>query len=499
MSTAILMLARAGMIASNRERAMKRARVSGIVTCLAVLGRSTAAVDETTGQRLRQAIEARREHYAEVARQVWGFAELGYLETKSSALLQSELKAAGFQVTSGVAGIPTAFVASWGSGRPIVAFIGEYDALPGLSQDAVAERRPLIAGGPGHGCGHHLLGTASAAAAIAVRDWLAAERRPGTVRYYGTPAEEGGSGKVYMVRAGLFRDVDSAIAWHPGDRNEVKAGTTLANIGAKFRFRGQAAHASASPHEGRSALDGVEAMNDMVNLLREHVPADVRLHYVITRGGEAPNVVPDFAEVYYMARHADIRVLDGVWERVLKAAEGAALGTGTRVEHEVISAVFNMLPNEPLARLALANLERVGGVRYSAEEQAFAERLHGTLSGAAPPLGAQERVLPMQTASGTASTDLGDVSWNVPTVELEAATWVPGTPAHSWQAVACGGTGIGSKGMLVAAKAMALTAADLFTDPAQVEAARADFERRRAGVTYRPRIGDREPALDYRK
>jgi aminobenzoyl-glutamate utilization protein B len=472
--------------------------VSGTVVGLVLLAPSRGGPDEATAQRIARAIDARGEHHADVARRIWGFAELGYQEAKSSALLQSELKAAGFEVTSGVAGIPTAFVASWGSGPPVVAFIGEFDALPGLSQDAVPERQPLAEGGPGHGCGHHLLGTASAAAAIATREWLAAGRKPGTVRYYGTPAEEGGSGKVYMLRAGLFRDVDAAIAWHPSDRNEVNAGTTLANIGAKFRFRGQAAHASASPHEGRSALDGVEAMDNMVNMLREHVPADTRLHYVITRGGEAPNIVPDFAEVYYMARHADIRVLDGVWERVLKAAEGAALGTGTRVEHEVISAVFNMLPNEPLAHLALANLKRVGGVRYSPEEQAFAERLRGTLA-AAGPAGAQEQVLPLETAAGTASTDLGDVSWSVPTVELEAATWVPGTPAHSWQAVACGGTGIGSKGMIVAAKAMALTAADLFTEPGHLAAARADFDRRRAGVTYRPRLGDREPALDYRK
>lgn len=472
--------------------------VSGTLVCLALLAPSRGGPDEATARRIARAIDARGGHYAGVARRIWGFAELGYQEAKSSALLQSELTAAGFEVTSGVAGIPTAFVASWGSGPPVVAFIGEFDALPGLSQDAVPERKPLAEGGPGHGCGHHLLGTASAAAAIATREWLAAERKPGTVRYYGTPAEEGGSGKVYMLRAGLFRDVDAAVAWHPSDRNEVNAGTTLANIGAKFRFRGQAAHASASPHEGRSALDGVEAMDNMVNMLREHVPADTRLHYVITRGGEAPNIVPDFAEVYYMARHADIRVLDGVWERVLKAAEGAALGTGTRVEHEVISAVFNMLPNEPLALLALANLKRIGGVRYSPEEEAFAERLRGTLA-AAGPAGDQEQVLPLRTAAGTASTDLGDVSWSVPTVVLEAATWVPGTPAHSWQAVACGGTGIGAKGMIVAAKAMALTAADLFSEPGHLEAARADFDRRRAGVTYRPRLGDREPALDYRK
>ena len=455
--------------------------------------------DEATTARLTGAIEARAARDAEVAREIWGHAELGYLEEKSSARLRAELRAAGFEVTSGVAGIPTAFVATWGRGRPVIAFVGEYDALPGLSQDAVPERRPLVEGGSGHGCGHHLLGTASLAAAMATRDWLAAEKQPGTVRYYGTPAEEGGSGKVYMVRAGLFRDVDAAVAWHPGDRNAVSAGTTLANFGAKFRFRGQAAHASAAPHLGRSALDGVQAMNHMVDMLREHVPADARLHYVITRGGVAPNVVPDFAEVYYMARHADVRVLDDVWARVLKAAEGAALGTGTRVEHEVISAVFNMLPNEPLAQLALANLQRVGGVAYTAEERAFAEKVHATFAAGAEPLGSEATVRPLDRSPGGGSTDLADVSWNVPTVELEAATWVPGTPAHTWQAVAAGGTTIGTKGMLVAAKAMALTAADLFLDPARLQAARADFDRRRAGVTYSPRIGDRAPALDYRR
>ena len=473
--------------------------VGSAAVVLALAAPPARTTDDATATRLAQSIEARQARYGEVARTIWGHAELGYLEEKSSALLQAELQAAGFEVASGVAGIPTAFVATWGGGKPVIAFVGEYDALPGLSQDAVPERRPIVAGGSGHACGHHLLGTGSLAAAIATRDWLAAEKRPGTVRYYGTPAEEGGSGKVYMVRAGLFRDVDAVVAWHPGDRNAVSAGTTLANVGAKFRFRGQAAHASAAPHMGRSALDGVQAMTHMVDMLREHVPADTRLHYVITRGGVAPNVVPDFAEAYLMARHADIRVLDDVWARVLKAAEGAALGTGTRVEHEVISAVYNMLPNEPLAGVALASLQRVGGVAYTAEERAFAEKVHATLAPGAEPLGSEARVRALDTSTGGGSTDLADVSWNVPTVELEAATWVPGTPAHTWQAVASGGTTIGTKGMLVAAKAMALTAADLFLDPTHLQKARADFDRRREGVTYAPRIGDRQPALDYRR
>lgn len=463
------------------------------------LGLAAAAGAADARQALLDSLEGRRQEYARLAREIWGLAEVGYQEVRSSALLQDRLKAAGFRLESGVAGIPTAFVASYGSGRPVIAFVGEFDALPGLSQDAVPERKPLVEGGPGHGCGHHLFGAASLAAAVAVKEWLAGQSRPGTVRFYGTPAEEGGSGKVYMVREGLFRDVEAAIAWHPSDRNQVGIGSSLANMSAKFRFRGLSTHASAAPEKGRSALDGVEAMNAMVNLMREHMPAQARIHYVITRGGQAPNVVPDFAEVYYVVRHPDVRDLDGLWSRVLKAAEGAALGTETKVEHEVVSAVYNLLPNEPLAALQQANLERVGGVAYSPEEQAFAERLRRTLPEDAPPLGTQEKVQPLSAVGSAGSTDMGDLSWNVPTIELRAATWVPGTPAHSWQAVACGGTSIGAKGMMVAAKAMALTALDLFLDPAHLEKARADFERRRAGFAYASRLGDRKPALDYRK
>ena len=449
--------------------------------------------------RLHEVLDQRQEAFAKVAREIWGFAEVGYQEEKSSALLQSQLKAAGFDVRSGVAGIPTAFVASWGEGRPVVALLAEFDALPGLSQAAVPERKAVVEGAPGHGCGHHLLGTASIAAAIAVKEWLAAERKPGTLRVFGTPAEEGGAGKIYMLREGLFDGVDAALAWHPADHNGANKGTTLANISAKFRFRGVAAHASASPDQGRSALDGVEAMDVMVNMMREHVPESARIHYVITAGGKAPNVVPDFAEVYYVARHADMTILDGIWDRIVSAAKGAALGTGTTVDHEVVSAVYNMLPNEHLAAIQQKNLEQAGGVVYSPEEQAFAERLRGSLADTSAPLGSQEKVRPLEAEAGKASTDLGDVSWTVPTAELSAATWVPGTPAHSWQAVACGGIGIGTKGMMVAARALASSAADLFSDPSLVAAARAEFEARRGSRPYASRLAGRKPPLDYRK
>lgn len=445
------------------------------------------------------ALDAKAPAYERVARQIWEFAEVGYQETRSSALLQEQLRAAGFRVEAGVADIPTAFVATWGSGAPVIAVIGEFDALPGLSQDAAPLRKPVVPGGPGHGCGHHLLGTAASAAAIAVKDWLAASGGPGTIRFFGAPAEEGGGGKVYMIRAGLFRDVDAAVTWHPGDSNRVSRATSLANVTAKFRFRGTSAHAAAAPEQGRSALDGVEAMNAMVNLMREHVPAETRIHYVITNGGGAPNVVPDFAEVYYYARHSDMRVLDGIWERIRNAAKGAALGTGTQVEEEVVNAVYNTLPNDVLADVMQRSLDRVGGIHYTPEEERFAAELRPTLTGAAALVGNETKVSPPAVGVASISTDVGDVSWVVPTVELNAAVWVPGTPAHSWQAVAAGGMSIGGKGMMVAAKAMALTVVHLLSTPSEVAKAKAEFATRIGDFRYASKVGDRTPPLDYRK
>lgn len=460
---------------------------------------SGAQVKPSARDPLVASIESRTAEYAGIARRIWGFAEVGYQEEKSSALLQEQLRAAGFTVESGVAEMPTAFVATYGSGKPVIAIIGEFDALPGLSQDTVPTRKILADGGPGHGCGHHLFGTASVAAAVAVKDWLAASRRSGTLKVLGTPAEEGGGGKIYMIRAGLLQDVDAAIAWHPGDLNQVSRATTLANNSAKFRFKGLSAHAAAAPEAGRSALDGVEAMNAMVNLMREHVPAETRIHYIITSGGKAPNVVPDFAEAYYYARHSDMRVLDGIWDRMLNAAKGAALGTGTEVEFELVNSVYNVMPNDALADVMQRALERVGGFTYTADERAFAEQIRSSLTGTLPPVDAAARVYPAEAGVSSGSTDMGDVSWVVPTVQLSAATWVPGTPAHSWQAVAAGGMSIGAKGMIVAAKTMALTAQDLFSSPAELTRARAEFERRLGGFVYKSRVGDRRPPLDYRK
>jgi aminobenzoyl-glutamate utilization protein B len=461
---------------------------------------ATTAWAQTEKDRVAASIEAKGAAYATVARQIWEYAEVGYQEERSSALLQSLLRDAGFQVESGVAGIPTAFVAAYGSGRPVIGILAEFDALPGISQAVAPERKPLVDQGAGHACGHHLFGTGSTAAAIAVKEWLESSGRTGTIRLYGTPAEEGGAGKVYMVRAGLFDDVDAVLHWHAADRNDASPSTSLANRSAKFRFYGLSTHAAGAPERGRSALDGVEAMNYMVNLMREHVPQETRIHYVITRGGFAPNVVPDFAEVYYYVRHPSAAILEGIWERVVRASEGAALGTGTRVEHEVIHGIYSLLPNEALARVMHDNLRRVGGVEYTPEERAFAEKIRETLVGAGLPLGSEREIRPFGLRSAGGSTDVGDVSWVVPTTGLNTATWVPGTSAHSWQAVAAGGMSIGVKGMMVAAKTLALTALDLFVDPALLDAARREFEERRGpNFVYRPLLGDRDPPLDYRK
>lgn len=471
-----------------------------VTAVLAVLDAAPAVAQDPKAE-LAAAIDAAADEYAAIARRIWSLAELGYMEEQSSALLHSRLEAAGFAVEAGVAGMPTAFVASYGEGRPVIGILAEYDALPGLSQDTVPKRKPLSQFGPGHACGHHLFGTASVAAAIAVKDWLARTGRPGTVRVYGTPAEEGGGGKVYMARAGLFADVDAVLHWHPASVNDASPSTSLANMSGKFRFYGIAAHASAAPEQGRSALDGVEAMNHMVNLMREHIAQESRIHYVITAGGQAPNVVPDFAEVYYYARHPDPAVVAQLWERIVKAAEGAALGTGTRVEVEVLNGVYSLLPNEALARVVDANLRHVGGIRYTETERAFAEALAATLeAGGEVSLMKASEIEPFRLSMGGASTDVGDVSWVVPTAGLNVATWVPGTPAHSWQAVAAGGTSIGMKGMVVAAKTLAMTVVDLLLDPSHIEAARAEFERRRGpNFVYRPLVGDREPPLDYRR
>jgi len=456
---------------------------------------------QKTKEEVFKSIDSKYDQYTNIAHRIWEFAEVGYQEVKSSELLQETLSKAGFKMEKGVAGIPTAFVATYGSGKPVIAILGEFDALPGISQDAVPEVKPVPGRTAGHACGHNLFGTASSAAAIAVKDWLVANKKPGTIRIYGTPAEEGGSGKVYMVREGLFNDVDVVLHWHPGSLNSASFGSSLANKSGKFRFTGIASHAAASPERGRSALDAVEAMNNMVNMMREHVPSETRIHYVITRGGEAPNVVPAFAEVYYYVRHPDRNQVVAIWERVVKAAEGAALGTETKMQNEVTGGVYNLLANEALSKTLDANLRLVGGYTYTEQEKEFAQKIQKTFTSTVPKLESTNTIIDFGANDDKGgSTDVGDVSWVVPTVGLSTATWVPGTPAHSWQAVAAGGMSIGSKGMMMAAKTLAGTAMDLFDSPALIVEAKKEFGNKRPGdFKYQALVGDRKPALDYRK
>jgi len=448
--------------------------------------------------RILNSIDDNKANYSKIAQQIWSHAEMGYQESQSSALLQKTLEYEGFKITAGVAEIPTAFIATYGSGGPVIAILGEYDALPGLSQKALPYK-VSNEGKAGHACGHHLFGTASAAAAIALKNYLIAENKPGTVKFYGCPAEEGGSGKVYMTRAGLFDDVDVALHWHADSKNSASIRPALANKSAKFRFYGVSAHAAGAPEKGRSSLDAVEAMNNMVNMMREHTTESTRIHYVITQGGKAPNVVPDFAEVYYYARHATRDEVVNVFDRIVNAAKGAALGTGTTMDYEMIGGTHELLHNETLQRLIHKNLETVGGYTYTVEEIAFAEKISESLG---IPLNTQytEGVEPYSSSSKAGgSTDVGDVSFAVPTVGLRAATWVPGTPAHSWQAVAAGGTDIGNKGMMVAAKTLALTGMQLIDTPKIIAKAKEEFLLKRGSdFKYTPMLGNRKPALNYR-
>lgn len=452
------------------------------------------------GAQIESLVEARTAQGIELADQIWQLAEVGYQEQQSSALLQSTLREAGFKIETGIADIPTAFVATFGRGGPTIGILAEFDALPGLSQQAVPKRAPRVENGAGHACGHHLFGAASTTAALALADWLKTSKTKATIKLYGTPAEEGGSGKVYMAREGAFEGVDVVIHWHPGSANSAAPYSTTSNKSGRFTFHGKAAHAASAPDKGRSALDGVEAMNFMVNLMREHVPQTSRLHYVITDGGDAPNIVPEKAQVYYYVRHPEASMVVELFERVSQAARAAAMGTDTEVDIEVMHGNYPLLPNHTLAKLVDTNMRAIGGFNYTPAENKFAETLYATLISPNLQLGSQTSIQPFQFRQSMGSTDVGDVSWLVPTVGFSTATWVPGTPAHSWQAVAAGGMSIGHKGMAMAAQVIGKTALDLIHDPQLIEAAKRELkEAQGPDFKYEALLGDRLPPLDYRK
>jgi aminobenzoyl-glutamate utilization protein B len=457
-----------------------------------------AVLSAADGDAVLARVTAHAERFGTISRQIWETPELGFHETKSSALLQSELRANGFQVFANVASMPTGFTATFGSGKPVIALMGEFDALPGLSQKDMPSLSPVQPGAPGQGCGHNLLGSASALAAVAIKEEMQAKGLKGTLRYYGTPAEEGGGGKIYMLHAGLFKDVDAVLAWHPGDSNRVNMSSLLANNGGHFKFYGVASHAAAAPDRGRSALDGVMIFLNAVEYLREHVPQETRIHYVITNGGSAANVVPAFAEANLIARNPDAQVLEGIWQRIMDCARAGALASGTRMEFEQGTNYSNVLPNDALTEVLGRAMQKAAGYEYTPSEKTFAVELQKTLAGPVRSPGPEKVHTDMSEGVGSASSDAGDVSWVVPTAQFTASTFVPGVSAHTWQAAACAGTSIGRKGMVVAARTLAVAGVELFENPSEVKAAREAYEKRLDGRKWSTRIGaDSKPPLDY--
>jgi aminobenzoyl-glutamate utilization protein B len=458
-------------------------------------------------------VDAIKPRFISLSDKVWATPEVCYTEARSCAEHLAELRHQGFRIRENVAGIPTAVMGEWGEGGPVIAFLGEYDALPGLSQEAgVAEPRPMQVGGHGHGCGHNLLGSAALLAATAVKDWLTAHKLPGRVRYYGCPAEEGGAAKAFMVREGAFADADIAITWHPHSFWEVAVNPSLANTRADFIFTGRTSHAAASPHLGRSALDAVELMNVGVNYMREHMPSDARVHYaLLDTGGIAPNVVQAHARVRYSIRARDLPGMNELVERVHKIAQGAALMTETKMEMRIISAVSNILPNTVLDEALHQIMEELGPPHFDQADNEFAAKIRSTLTeqdiasvyraiGMEPtdrPLA--DFLVPLDATRNPliGSTDVGDVSWVVPTVQVHSPTVAIGTPFHTWQVVAQGKTPAAHKAMVQAAKAMAGLGIKALTEPELIAAAKADLNKRVARTPYVSPLADNvAPPLD---
>ena len=467
-------------------------------------------------QKIWQLVDARKDAYEALSDRVWEMPELAYGEYRSVAEHRAMLEEEGFRITENVAGIPTAVMGEAGGGGPVIAILGEYDALPGLSQVAgIAEPKEVTSGGHGHGCGHNMLGSAALLAATAVKNYLAAQGIKGRVRYYGCPAEEGGAAKVFMVRAGCFEDVDIAITWHPAAINRVDDAMSLANTRIDFTFKGRASHAAAAPHLGRSALDAVELMNVGVNYMREHMPSDARIHYaLLDAGGIAPNVVQATAKVRYAVRARDLPGLRPLIERVKKVAQGAALMTETQVDMKVVSGVSNLLGNTPLEQAMQRQLDHLGPPPFDAADRKYAAEIQATLTAediasAYARAGVPARkdaplcdfIVPYGTkgAPMMGSTDVGDVSWVVPTVQARIATHAIGTPGHSWQITAQGKSGQAKKGMVAAAKVMAGVAVDALDDPSLIARAKADLKARTDATPYDcPLPADVKPPIQAR-
>jgi aminobenzoyl-glutamate utilization protein B len=428
--------------------------------------------------------------------EIWRYAETALKETRSSKALAEWAEAKGFRVTRGVGGLPTAFVAEFGSGKPVIGIMGEYDALPGISQKAQPVKEALEAGAPGHGCGHNLFGVGSLAAAHAVKELIAAGKLQGTVKFFGTPAEEAVGGKIYMLREGVFDGVDVMLAWHPSDETQSDTKSSQALVDLTVEFRGRAAHAAFDPWNGKSAGDGLEIFTYSVNMMREHIRPTSRMHYVVQQAGNVPNVVPEYAKVWIWLRDHERAEVDRLLARIRQIAQGAALAADVESQVNVQGGDWNMLVNMAGQRIAWQNMEWLGPVQFTAEEQQFAKTIQKETG--VEQRGLVANVKPFDDEPGPpegGSTDVADVSWNVPTIHLSVTTAPIGAPWHGWPVVACGGMSIGHKGMAWASKALAATMIDFYRDPRNVQTVRAEFAKSTEGIAYKPYIPPGPPKV----
>ena len=470
-----------------------------LTLALLLLLASFASFAQRPGKNKQAVISAVEKHKAELIRisdSIWALAETAFNEKGSAELLANYAEENGFNVSRGVAGMPTAFVATYGSGKPVISVLGEFDALPGISQKAQPTKAPLNEGAAGHGCGHNLFGTASLGAAIAVKELIEVGKLKGTVKFFGTPAEEKFFGKIWMVREGLWDDVDVNLSWHPGANTEADVQSTLALVDFKVEFFGQAAHASADPWNGRSASDALELYTTGINYYREHIKPTVRIHYHIQDGGQVVNVVPDYAKLWVRVRDTKRSGMMPVYERVQKMAEGAAIMADVDYKISLISGIYEVLVNRSGGEIMQKNLELLGPITYTEEESEFGKKIQEATG--KPQVGMDSEIKPLKRTlenPGGGSTDVGDVSWNVPNINLSVTVAPKDTPWHSWAVVACGGMSIGHKGMAYAAKALSMTMVDLFENPKLVEKVKQEYKERKEDEVYKALVPEGPPPI----
>ncbi len=449
---------------------------------------------------LLKSVEKHKKELIRISDEIWSTAETAFEETKSAEILASYAEQQGFKVERGVAEMPTAFVATYGSGSPVISVLGEFDALPGISQKAQPTKSPLKEGAAGHGCGHNLFGAGSLGAAIAIKELIQAGKIKGTVKFFGTPSEEKFFGKIWMVNAGLWDDVDVNISWHPAAKTESDVQSSLALVDFKVEFYGQAAHAAADPWNGRSASDALELYTAGINYYREHVKPTVRMHYHIQDGGQVVNVVPDYSRIWVRVRDSKRSGMLPVYERVKKMAEGAAILADVDYKISLISGIYEVLVNREGGEIMQKNLELLGPIEYTDEEVAFGKKIQEVTQ--KEQIGMDSEIKPLEATrenSGGGSTDVGDVSWNVANINLRVTTAPKDTPWHSWAVVACGGMSIGHKGMIYSSKAMSMTMLDLFENPELVKKVKAEYKERKGDEVYKAIIPEGPPPIPKQK